>query len=206
MTPLEWYFEQDFPRAGKYDLPRLERQDVELDSLKLLRFSSAIKNESENIEATVHFFENDDRFDEVWKNPDKYLDELSQYRQVLTPDFSLTSSMPITQQLLNAFRSRWCGWYWQNNGLTVIPTVNWGAPESFEFCFDGIPQAATVAVSTVGSRTDESGFMHGYRELIRRCEPINVICYGAPFPEMSALANVIVVPYSRTTHLTERLA
>lgn len=33
-------------------------------------------------------------------------------------------------------------------GLRVVPTVNWGTKESFDFCFSGIEKGSIVAVST----------------------------------------------------------
>lgn len=122
---IEWYFTRAYPSGGRYDLPVIRRQSVALDNLKLIRFSSIVRDETRDLDATVHFFEPDERFDEVWKHPERYLCELGQYRQVLSPDFSLFLDMPISLQILNTFRSRWCAWWWQEHGLTVIPTVSW---------------------------------------------------------------------------------
>lgn len=51
-------------------------------------------------------------------------------------------------QLYNTFRNRWCGAYLASKDIQVIPTVNWGDENTFEFCFDGIPKGSIVAVST----------------------------------------------------------
>ncbi|MCL2787848.1 MAG: DUF4417 domain-containing protein [Micrococcales bacterium] len=203
---IEWYFKQDYPRRGRWDMPYLRRQpsDIDVDDLKLIRFSSVIRNETRDQDATVHFFEPDERFDEVWKNPDPYLAELGQYRQVMSPDFSLYADEPVAKQIFNTFRSRWCGWYWQEHGITVIPTVCWSTIRSFEFCFDGLPSNATLAVSTVGCRDSEPGFMAGYEHMHRRCDPAQVICYGEPFDAMLTMAPLIVVPYTRNTRIATR--
>jgi hypothetical protein len=175
-----------------------------LDGLKLIRFSSIIRSETKDLDATVHFFEPDDRFDEVWKNPEAYLGELGQYRQVLSPDFSLFTRMAIPMQFVNTFRSRWCGWYWQEHGLTVIPTVSWSTVRSFEFCFDGIPRAGVVAVSTVGVRDVEEAFMAGFTHMCRRLAPTQVVCYGEPFDAMGSMADIVVVPYMRAARVAAR--
>ena len=122
---IESYFLDAFQTAGRFGMPYLQRQEIDLDSLKLIRFSSTIKQETRDRDATVHFFEPDHRFDEVWNNPEPYLSELGQYYQVMTPDFSLYINQPASFQFFNTFRSRWCGWYWQQHGLTVIPAVSW---------------------------------------------------------------------------------
>ncbi|MDR0991260.1 MAG: DUF4417 domain-containing protein [Propionibacteriaceae bacterium] len=201
---LEWYFNSGYPWGGRYDLPVIRRQQVSLDNLNLIRFSSIVKEETKNLDATVHFFEPDERFDEVWNDPDAYLGELGQYRQVLSPDFSLYSDRPLAEQIMNTFRSRWCGWYWQSNGLTVIPTVSWSTIRSFEFCFDGLPTGEVLAVSTVGNRDAEVPFMEGYRYMHKRLDPQAVICYGEPFDAMTDFSPLIEVPYARNARVAPR--
>ena len=201
---LEWYFSSDYPRGGRFEMPSIKRQDVDLDDLALIRFSSIVRAETKDLDATVHFFEPDDRFDEVWKNPEPYLQEIGQYRQVLTPDFSMFMGMPVPLQFVNTFRSRWCGWFWQEHGMTVIPTVSWSTVSSYEYCFDGLPTSGVVAVSTVGVRDAEESFMAGYSHMFRRLSPSVVICYGEPFDAMAGMAELVVVPYTRDTRVAER--
>ena len=85
-------------------------------------------------------------------------------------------------------------------GIPVIPSLVWGGPESFWYCFDGIESSSIVAVSTLGMRTEKDLFMNGYREMLRHISPETVICYGAPFDEMDG--NVIPVDYAETNHLS----
>ena len=102
-------------------------------------------------------------------------------------------------QLYNTFRNRWCGAYWADIGLRVIPTVSWGNENTFDFCFLGIPKGSTVAVSTYmvsehDNRCEQKEFfMKGYQEMLRRIEPERIICYNTPFPEMEG--NIIFVDY-----------
>jgi len=186
-------------------MPRIRKERIELHNLELIRFSSIVRDETKDTNATVHFFEPDERFDEVWTNPEHYIPELGQYHQLMSPDFSLYADEPISKQVFNTFRSRWCGWYWQSRGLTVIPTVSWSTPHSFEFCFDGIPENATLAVATVGCLDSESGFMSGYEYMVRRCKPTAVICYGEPFQAMRGMVELIEVPYQRTKRIAKRV-
>lgn len=111
-------------------------------------------------------------------------------RAILTPDFSMYTEMPAAVQLFNTFRNRWCGAYFAEKGIRVIPSVNWGTEESFDFCFEGIEKGSAVAVSTYmfhehGNNDDQKEiFMKGYHELLRRIEPEYIICYSEPFSEM----------------------
>ena len=67
---------------------------------------------------------NDYKFERVWKNPDTVIENLSRYRAVLSPDFSMYLEMAPVIQLYNVFRNRWCGAYWASKGVRVVPTVN----------------------------------------------------------------------------------
>ena len=92
--------------------------------------------------------------------------------------------MNKTLQLYNTFRNRWCGAYLASKDIKVIPTVNWGDENTFEFCFDGIPKGSIVAVSTYmvrehNNHADQKDFfMKGYEEMFRRIEPSKIICYS----------------------------
>ena len=103
------------------------------------------------------------------------------------------------QQLYNTFKNRWCGAFLYSKGIRVIPTVSWGLPDTFDFCFEGIEKGSTVAVSTymVSEHNNHSDqkefFMTGYNEMLKRIEPENIICYHEPFPEMEG--NIIYVNY-----------
>ncbi|MDR1426552.1 MAG: DUF4417 domain-containing protein [Bifidobacteriaceae bacterium] len=70
MQPLEWYFDQGLPTSGRYDMPVIEAQGVSLDDLTLVRYTSTGANR-DRARLTVHFFEEDARFDEVWAGKGK---------------------------------------------------------------------------------------------------------------------------------------
>jgi hypothetical protein len=180
---------------GKYDMPTLEKQDIDLTDLKLIRFSDIVKKETRDKDATIHFFIYDDEFDEVWRDPDAYVDELAQYKQAITTDFSLYTNMSLAMQIFNTYRNRWLGCYWQEKGLTVIPSVSWSDEWSFEFCFDGIQEGAVVAVSTLGCYDIKSAYMTGFELMCEKIRPEKVICYAKPFDAMRELVDIIEVPY-----------
>ncbi len=61
----------------------------------------------------------------MWRDPQQYIEMLRPYKAVLTPDFSMYIEMPLALQLFNTFRNRWCGAYFAEKGLRVVPTVSW---------------------------------------------------------------------------------
>lgn len=125
--------------------------------------------------------------------PTRQLERIKQYKFVITPDYSLYRDMPKAIQLFNVFRSRWCGAYWQSQGITVIPTVSWTDTASFEFCFDGIEEGSIVAVATLGCKRSKQAFMRGYNAMSEHIKPSAVRCFGLPFAEMQG--NIIPVDY-----------
>lgn len=130
----------------------------------------------------VHFYIDDYQFERVWRDPIRYARILDGYQCTLTPDFSLYTDMPMPMQCWNCYRSRLLGAYWQQLGLHVIPTLQWSTPESYAFCFDGLPCGATLSVSTVGTLNHgESRILweQGMREAIDRLHPTLILLYGA---------------------------
>ena len=112
---------------------------------------------------------------------------------LLTPDFSTYADMNLWRQIESVAKNRWVGAYWQSNGLTVVPTISWSTPRSFDFCFDGVEQNAVVAVSTVGCRRSKASFLCGYEAMLNKLNPKTIICFGEPFLEMKG--NIVFVDY-----------
>lgn len=135
---------------NKYGIPELE--PIHIDNLKdipIQGFNFALKEKHpENI--GVHFFLHDYQFERVWKYPDRYVDVLKKFAFVLSPDFSPYADMPNALQIYNTYRNRWCGKYWQEHGIKVIPTFNMGNSDLFKMFCAGIPKHSTIAISTMG--------------------------------------------------------
>ena len=110
-----------------------------------------------------------------------------------SPDFSTYSEMDLWRQLESVAKNRWCGAYWQSRGQIVIPTISWGTPRSYEFCFDGAETNGIVAVGMIGCKGNRLAFMRGYTIMLEKLSPSAVICFGTPFPEMEG--NIISVDY-----------
>lgn len=129
----------------------------------------------------VHFYLHDYQFERVWNNLDKYTKILKRHPLVCTPDFSMFTDTPKAVQLMQAYRQRAVGAYWQQHGLTVIPTVNWSTPDSFDWAFDGLPTNSIISLSTLGSlgnKQTAQAFRVGYEEMKKRLQPKEILCYG----------------------------
>lgn len=174
-----------FKSTGKYGIPLVKKQDIDPDKIELWGFTKTQPNDLENKNKTIHFFTYDWLFETVYAKPEIAMEKLDQYYALLTPEFSTYKDMPLALQLYSTFKNRWCGAYWQKQGMKVIPTIAWGTPASFEFCFDGVEQNGIVAVSTYYSENNERGFMAGYNKMLEVLNPSAIICYGDLFDGMT---------------------
>lgn len=187
-----------FNADGKWGIPTMQKCHVDVSRIRLMGADKIKKDDHrKNFSKSIHFFIDDSKFERYYMYPEKYLERLAQYPHVLTPDFSLYTDMPLAIQIFNTFKNRWCGAYWQEHQISVIPTVSWSTENSYDFCFDGLEPGTVVAISTLGTRKNKELFLGGYFEMKRRINPSQVLCYGKAFSEMGD--EVVVVDYLKAT-------
>ena len=127
----------------------------------------------------VQFFAHDYQFEFIWSNPEKYVDKLSRYVCVATPDFSPYGDMPFAAQLWNHYRKHWVGAYLQQQGLTVIPTIRGSTdPRSLEWFLDGEPHGGIILISSMWVKGNEKHFHEKYKLTIETLNPCKVFVYG----------------------------
>ena len=134
----------------------------------------------------------DFKFRNPYEDPEKTFPVYAQYAFCRTPDFSVYGEMQPWRQIASVAQNRWCGAWWQAQGLKVVTTISWDKYPSFEFCFDGVESGAVVAIATYACHVGRGGFMRGYDAMLEHINPSAILCYGAPFVEMRG--NVIAVP------------
>ncbi len=167
-----------FDGVGEYDIPQIK--PVQYTQCDWIGFNYA-KGEKDRANKGVHFFLDDYQFNRLWNDTDRYVDMLSQFKYVMSPDFSTYTDFPKAIQIYNHYRKHWVGAYLQEYGVKVIPTISWSTPDSFEWCFDGEPTNSTVGVSSVGaanSKAKKELFLSGYNAMIERLQPETVLFYG----------------------------
>lgn len=162
--------------AGRYNMPVLNA--TQIVPKKLIAFNDCFSVSDKN--CFVHFYIDDYQFERLWNFPKRYLDILKEFAGVISPDFSMYLDMPQAQQIWNNYRSKLLASFLQNNGVSVIPNISWSDSNSFDFCFDGIPQNSVVAISTNGCINNYSSlyFLDGYNEMLKRLKPTKVLVYG----------------------------
>ncbi len=188
------FLRNEFDTSGKWQMPLIKTQFIDLSGIELISISDAKYNDSKtNRKKGLHFFVDDYKFESTYRNPEKLLEKISQYTFACTPDFSTYANMNYWRQLESVAHSRWCGAFWQSQGVLTIPTITWSTPASYDFCFDAVESGCIVAISMIGCKRSKEQFLDGYNEMLRRIEPSSILCFGVPFKEMKG--NIISVDY-----------
>lgn len=167
--------------ADGYEMPTLKACNIIPTSL--VSFNAALTAKDHN--QCVHFFIDDYQFERIWNLPDRYVERLRQFQCVIAPDFSQYTDMPYPQRMWNNYRGKFIGAWLQSQGVTVIPNVTWSLPDSYDYCFDGIPQQSVIAINSTGAaRYGLTRFLwlKGYREALSRLRPLAIIRYGTMIP------------------------
>lgn len=163
---------------GKYGMPTLHPVSVGgVD--RWIGFNYA--KTSTEYDCGIHFYLDDYQFERVWTNPEKYINILGNFRAVMAPTYSLYTDMPRPVQIYNVFRSRLLGQIMQDAGVLVVPIAYWGYEDSYEFCFDGLPENSVLSTYIVGLNKDKERcemFCKGMDELIKRKHPKEILLYG----------------------------
>lgn len=168
----------------------------------IIGFNYAKTNKEKNV--GIHFYLDDYQFERLWNKPEDYIEILKQYDCIFSPDFSLYMDMPMAMKIWNTYRSRLIGQYYQEQGIKVIPTLSWAEKETFEFCFEGIPQRSIVSISTIGVKKNKEAlkvWKDGVDELIKRIKPSTILIYGGKIDY--DYGNIKVICYENK--VTERM-
>lgn len=170
----------------------LETHDVASHSRKEL--------EATHEDTMAVFFNDDYKFESVWKKLYDYSVKLRRYAAVTTPDFSTYYDFPTAVNIFNLYRAGYCGSYWQRAGLCVIPNVTWWDENSLNYAFNHIEKGCHCVVSMVGARPnnllcDVDDFVKGVKAFLEQVEPERVYAYGnIKIPELKRLADFIELP------------
>lgn len=172
---------------GQLEIPVLSRPDKISIPTGAIPFSER-KKHSGSSEMLV-FYEHDFKFRELVSIPQKYIEEIKKFNYVSTPDCSVYTDMPLIFQIANIAVSRSIGYYFQQEGLYVIPNARWGDERTYtDMCFDippafaGLPENSIVSIGSYGCskrREDRYHLKHGLQAMIDCIHPEAVIVYGS---------------------------
>ncbi len=165
--------------SGEFDIPQCPCTANSVPS-SLVHYSDI--DDNSRYEGFVHFYTYEYKFADVWENLYKALKKIQRCGGVITPDFSTYQDMPAALKIYNTYRMRAFAYWLGTYGVQVINNVRWGTPETFKYCFDGIPQNSIVCASTVGSsvgnKSDDERFLEGLEVMVETLKPRHILMYG----------------------------
>ena len=172
---------------GVFEIPEIEKPDEIIIPDGLVPFSKRkADKEHKNF---VCFYEHDLRFRDCLTATDKYIDELSKYPGIISPDCSLYIDMPLCLQIANVYMNRSVGHYLQSKGLYVVPNIRWGDERTYttielpeKIAFLGAPKHSILSVGTYGcvkSKESKFYFREGLVAMLDELEPKVVLVYGS---------------------------
>lgn len=199
------YYYHNATLIGKYKLPELKPNKY--IPQKIISFSemNKIKNPSDY---GVDFFIDDYKYENFWKNPDKYLSTLKKFQFVISTDYSMLPEMLPGQRIWNCTRNRIMAYYLQENGFNVIPVASWCDVDDFEWCFDGLPERSSIAISSNGCLANTYGkkiLLLGIEELQKQKYPFKLICCGRILDELKHYNNIIYYPNHYQRYAEEKI-
>ena len=165
----------------------LPRRLIGFDEAKSIYKKNIQKDPNFYINAFIHFFIDDHKFDgkrsSVWLNPESLLKIAKHFAGVISPDFSTYQDFPLPLKMYNIYRMRSFDFWLEQEDIVCIYNVRWGTVETWKYCFDGIPKNSVVAIGTVASdlRNGDSKllFENGFRKMIEVLAPTDIVIYGS---------------------------
>lgn len=164
--------------VGLYGIPEIKPEKWEPTEFIGFNEANTCTNRSS---VGVHFYLDDYLFDRIWNRLGRFSTMLSEFKAVLSPDWSLFRDWPMAVQIWNQYKKHYVGAYLQDMGVKVYPSINWSDARSTRWCFDGEPVGGCVAVSSVGTQMSadtKKFFMYGYCAMIERLQPETILFWG----------------------------
>ena len=91
-----------FDGVGEYGIPKISPVNFK-GNTEFIGFHQAARCKNRNGKS-IHFFIDDYRFIRIWSSPDRYIDMLTEFDYVMSPDFSTYTDFPKAVQIYNHYR------------------------------------------------------------------------------------------------------
>lgn len=167
----------DFPLlqpTDEFDLP-----DEFLDFNNLPYYE---RNVPKAHEFGIRFYQDDNKEDKIWRNPEHWLKYLREYKCVVMPDFSTYRDMPAITCLFNIYRSFLIGQIIQDNGIPLIIDLSAFDSDRFGSIVDGLyPKNSYYAISTKGFANDKEimdEIKHMLDRVLAEFNPKGILLFG----------------------------
>ncbi len=166
--------------------------------------------DAHDAETWLHFYVYDYRFLPLYhpRRRAHALAALKPFGGVFGTDHSVYRNLPLPEQRYSIYLNRLTDFWFEREGIRVVPNVSWGDERSFDFCFEGLPEGTSIAVSSHGCIRDKQDchyFVEGFKAAIYRLRPRNVFHFGKILDEVKTFAEAESVPLIRLPTRQERV-
>lgn len=185
----------EFPAVRGIKLDTIPSQIVSLDKLSARNCNGCL----------AHGYVEDYKYGRVYTRPDKYLKLLKRADIVIGLDHSTYRDLPLTEQIHSMYLNRATDYWWQRNGIRVVPNVACADERTYDCFCDGIEHGATIAMSASGNKrraVDKRYFTEGVRLAIQKLLPHSILMHGTISAEVQAIADYYNV---KLIHVPTRL-
>lgn len=167
--------------VGDWEMPRIDpvSKDVPPPN-KLVAFSRAQEKRLPGSGRTVHFFEDDFRFERIWNNPKRYLQRLLEFDSVVMPDFSTCIDFPKPLKMWEAYRNLALASWLQRQGVVVYPNAR--HQPGCDWLIESLPHHSVIAISgscLIENVEERRRFVRDLRTTVDTLEPSGIVYYGS---------------------------
>lgn len=166
-----------FVTDDEYGIPYITGTDFIPDDMSMFDYFKTVPN------TCTHFFIDDYRFETVWNRPFEAVKILKKSQIVCSPTFSTFQDDPVMVQMWNTYRNRWCGAFWESEGIKVIPSIVTAGKESYKFAFRGIIKHSVIATMRLGKNRPNRYLESdpGYNAIMQYIDPMAILLYAENF-------------------------
>lgn len=137
--------------------------------------------------AFIHCCSDDQKFDGdregIWKKWEHFFEVASHFSGITGIDFSTNADFPEPLKRYQFHKMRAIEHGAIHRSIPVIPNARWGTPETWGYCFDGLPESSVLCIGVVGSGLkkieNRPVFEEGIRELVRQKKPYAIVVIGS---------------------------
>ena len=155
------------------------------DALAIDKQNQSIGNKKYRIDAFIHFYIDDYKFDNdngVWQKFPEFLKLLDHFSGCIIPDFSTYDDFPEPIIKYNYYRMFAIANALKKNNKCFIHNLRWNY-KAMDYCFAGIEKGSMVSIGVVASKLNNpcirKCFEIGLTEAIKQIEPSTIIIYGS---------------------------
>lgn len=158
-----------------YGIPMLDL-NMQADHLEAPFIGWGTKARKNRMTGTYHFYVDDSRFEQVWRNPIDIAN--SACYAIVEPNFSIYTDMPKAVAIWQMFRKRWITRWLQSIGVKAIVDLNI-AHRHDDLRFIGVPEGwKAYCTRAYSERLDET--VKEYEQAVKHSGggTILFVCYG----------------------------